>query len=153
MNKFKLINKIIYFSKFNNKSELEDELIKLELQEFYKLFTEDIKIIYKSHPINDTEESKQFWNNKRRPSEFKFNNQDEICINFLFNFIKIFSNLLMINNSLTTNINYFEEKLNEILKNYNISQILDNSEQKIIFDKIVLAKNEFIKNNELFQKI
>ena len=65
MNKFILIENIIYFMKLNNKNELEEEMIYFGLNEFNKLFSENIKNIYKFHPLNDSEDSKTFWNNKK----------------------------------------------------------------------------------------
>jgi hypothetical protein len=64
-NKYNFINSILYFIKFNNDKELENEIINFGLQVFYKLFTYDIQIIYKLHLFNDTEESKTFWNYKK----------------------------------------------------------------------------------------
>ena len=73
----------------DNQNEIENELIQIALKKFYQLFIEDIKKIYKYHPLNDTDESKIFWNNKRIPTEIKFDIKDDLCNNFLFSFIKI----------------------------------------------------------------
>ena len=94
MNKYKFNHNILYLIKNNNKNELENEIFIIGLKEFYTFFIEDIKYIYKLHPLNETEESKNFWRNKRKPTELIFNFEDKLCINFLFNFIKIFSQLI-----------------------------------------------------------
>ena len=69
--KYNLINEIINFIKINNNIEMENKLIRFGLQEYHKLFIEEIKNIYNLYPLNDTEESKQFWNSKRIPIELK----------------------------------------------------------------------------------
>lgn len=159
MNKYNFIDKILNLVKLTDKSELENEIFIIGLKEFHKLFIEDIKYIYKLHPLNETEESINFWRNKRIPNELSFDVEDELCINFLFNFIKIFSQLINLDLLITKNIFAFQKKLDEILKNinykndinFNDNNVINN--QEILFNKIISDKNELIKNCELLEKI
>ena len=92
--KYHLIYEVICFIKFNNNIDIENKLIRFGLQEYHKLFVEEIKSIYNLHPLNDTEESIQFWNNKRIPTELCFDSTDSLCVDFVFYFIKKFSSIL-----------------------------------------------------------
>ena len=155
MNKFNFIKQIFYFIKFNGQ-DLDEELIKFGFKEFYKLFTEDIKTIYKLHPLNDTEESKIFWKNKRIPSELCFNTEDELCIDFLFYFLRIFTSLFNWNLTLTKNRDYFKNKLNDVLINYNIRELYNenkiSSHEELLYE-ILSGKKEVLKNTELYKNI
>ena len=183
MNKYNIIIKYIYFIKYENdkinknkfssfidlfkkkndrKINIENELIKFGLKEFEKLFIKDIRKIYSQNPLNDTEESKSFWNNKRPPSELQFEIEDDLCLNFLFNFIKIISKLLGIN--FLYDIKLFKEKTKKIVNTLNkenneksannednILFIINDSE--ILYRKILEEINEVKKNTILLNKI
>ena len=156
MNKFNLINTLFNLFKIDNQNDFEIELIKFALNEFNKLFVEDIKKIYNSHPINDTEESKTFWSDKKHPDELNFDIENILCIEFLFFLIKIFSNSLCLNCSFIHDINVFKEKLNEVLSkkeedSINIYSLIE--EPRVMLDTILLQKSEFINNSELLGKI
>ena len=106
------------FSIFKSKKndtiiDIQKELIEYGLIEFEKLFISNVKQIYTSHPIDDTEESKTFWTNKRKPSELLFNIDDELCFTFLFNFLYITSKLL--NFPFENNEIKFKQKVNEVI--------------------------------------
>ena len=187
MNKFNLIIKFIHFiknennkinkNKFNNvldlfkkrnsknenerKNKLEKDLITFGLKEFEKLFVKDIEKIYSQNPLNDTEASKSFWNNKRQPSELHFEIEDELCLNFLFNFLKIMSKLLGI--EFLDDIKIFEKKTKEVLntldkENSNSNKdenniILVIKEPEILYNKVLEEINEIKKNSLLLNKI
>ena len=68
--------KIIYL--IENSNEIGNQLIQIAFEKFYKLFIEDIQNIFKKHPINDSDESKIFWNNKKIPKEMKLNLKDSL---------------------------------------------------------------------------
>ena len=68
--------KIIYLIENNN--EIGNQLIQIAFEKFYKLFIEDIQNIFKNHPINDSDESKIFWNNKKIHKEMKLNLKDSL---------------------------------------------------------------------------
>ena len=165
-NKFKIVinffkhikNKIQEKFDNNNLNKIKDDIqknfIRFGLEEFEKLFIIDIQKIYCQHPLNDTEESKSFWNNKRIPSELKFDIEDELCLNFLFNFLKITSKLLdypFINEMIL-----FKIKVNEVLneininKDKNINSIITDPE--ILYRKILEEINEIRKNTFLLNK-
>ena len=152
-------NKIIKFMNFfkkkniNEENDIEKELIKFGLKEYDKLFINNVKKIYSAHPLNETEESQLFWTNKRQPKELVFNIDDELSINFLFNFLKITANLLEI--SFNNNLNNFKIKLTEILKDKNnnldkIDYYINNSE--ILFKTILDEINKIKQNNILLNK-
>ena len=168
-NIFNKLKKIIDFIKnLKNKknktvnvyeSEMEKNFIKFGLEEFNKLFIKDIQKIYSQYPLNDTEESKSFWNNKRIPTELAFNIDDELCLNFLFNFLKITAKLLGI--SFVDNINLFKIKTKEVLNEMNsnndknskygiISMIND---PEVLLRKILEELNEIRKNTSLLNTI
>ena len=178
MNKFNLINKYFYFIKLKNNRKkmnykkkklnyfkiinndiadnIEKEYIKFGLSEFELLFAKNIKNIYITHPVNETEESKTFWLNKRKPYEFPFNINDEFSLTFLFYFLYIGSNLLKI--SFENNISKFKEKVIEVIKEINSIEnhekkfyFIDDSE--ILYNKIKNEISEFQKDNELYNKI
>ena len=156
MNKYNLINTLFNLLKLDNRNDLEIELIKFGLNEFNKLFVEDIKKIYNSNPITDTEESKTFWSDKKQPDELNFDIENQLCMEFLFFLLKILSNSLCLNFPFTNDINIFKEKLNEVLSkkeegSTNIYSLIEES--KIMLDTILLKKSEFINNSELLEKI
>ena len=97
--------------------DIQKKLIEYGLMEFEKLFISNVRQIYISHPINDTEESKAFWTNKRKPSELLFNIEDELCFTFLFNFLYITSKLL--NFPFENNENKFKQKVYEVINERN----------------------------------
>ena len=155
-NKFNLIHMLFSLLKFDNQKIFEREFIIFGLNEFNKLFVEEIKNIYNSHPINNTEESKSFWSDKRLPNELNFDFENKLCIEFLFYFLKIFSNSLSLIFSFTGDINIFKEKLNEVLSNkieinFNKYNLIKNP--KILLETILSEKAEFIKNIDLIHKI
>ena len=153
----KLIN---YFGiKFQIKAFLDEEeeklFIKFGLEEFYKLFTKDVEKIFIEHPLNETEESKTFWQNKKIPKKIEFNIEDEQCINFLFSFLKITSQLLQIN--FRFDKYSFKLKLNEILKNQKnkekeqlFSYITD---PELLYQKTLNYINEIKNNTFLLDKV
>lgn len=166
INKSKLNSFIEFFKKKNNKNvrkiNLENELIKFGLKEFEKLFIKDIQKIYSQNPLNDTEVSKSFWNNKRQPSEIQFEIEDELCLTFLFNFIKITSKLLGIN--FLDDIKLFKEKTKEVLNTLNNeNDEKDNNNEndflfiindcEILYRRILEEINEVKKNFILLNKI
>ena len=157
IDKFNKLNKIIFFIKNNlildnsNGKNLDKQLIKYGLEEFYKLFSEEIKNIYKKHPINDTEESTKFWKNKRIPTELEFNVNDELSFNFLLNFIKIFSKMLNIDFPSLKDKAIFksivEDCLNEMKnENYANCNLIDPETLFIAISKEL----DQIQNNECF---
>lgn len=151
INKYYFIDKIIDFIKFIP-NKIENELIKYGLQEFYKLFDEDIKALYKLYPINNTEESKNFWNNKRFPSEIKFNAEDELCINFIFYFIRIYSFILNLDISIAKDINNLKQKLNDMLIYIN-NKKNEKIDSELLYKKFILKRHEILNNPELLKKI
>ena len=155
MNRFNYFYKIICIIKLDNKNEIE--FIQIALKKFYKLFIEDIRNIYKYHPLNDTDESKIFWNDKIIPTELKFDIKDDICNNFLFSFIKILADLLNLDIPLVKNITIFHQKLNEKLKDKkNINEITNKSiitNPEILYNKIISIKVELLNDRQLFRKI
>ena len=159
MNRFNSFYKIICLIKFENKNEIENELIQIALKKFYQLFTEDIKNIYKYHPLNDTDESKIFWNNKRVPIELKFDMNSDLCINFLFSFIKIYADILNLDIPLIKNITIFCQKLNETImddKNNNNNKMIDESlitNREVSYNRIISIKAQLLNDAQLFGKI
>ena len=156
MNKFNLINTCFNLFKLDNQNDLEVELIKFSLNEFNKLFVEDIKKIYNFHPIDDTEESKTFWSDKKHPDELNFDIDNKLCLEFLFFLLKIVSNSLCLNISFINDINIFKEKLNEVLCKKEEDSIINYSlieEPKLMLDTILLQKSEFNNNSELLGRI
>ena len=161
IDKFNKLNKIIYFIKYkfnlknSNEMELDKQFIKYGLEEFYKLFTSEIKNIYARHPINETEESIEFWKNKRIPTELQFNVNDELCLNFLFNFIKIFSKMLNIDSSSLKDKNIFktivEDCLNEMNNDNYANCIITEPEN--LFKTISKEIDEIGNNDSLLDKI
>ena len=180
MDKFNIINKYFYFIKLekNKKNEkdgdtkiktkkfgifktqeneaindIEKQFIKFGILEFEKLFTTNIKQIYITHPVNETEESQNFWMNKRKPTELSFDINDELSITFLFHFLNICSKLLNI--SFNNDISSFKAKLSEIiLQPQNIEENLINiNNEEILYNKIINEINEFKKDNILYEFI
>jgi ubiquitin-activating enzyme E1 len=147
------------FNFFNSKknvriNDIEKVFIKFGLLEFKKLFISNIQKIYINHPIEDTEESKTFWANKRRPSQLIFNIENELCFTFLYNFLYICSKLLDI--PFENNENLFKQMVNEVIKEKNSLQIeeliyIDDSEA--LYYKIVNEINNIKKETELLEKI
>ena len=156
--RFNYYNKLLCLIKYEDKIKIEEVLIHLTIEQFYQLFIKDIKDIYKYHPMNDTDESKIFWNGKRIPSELKFDLQDDLCNNFLFSFIKIYSDLFNLDLQLTKDINIFHKKLNELLTDNSNSfkEIIDKNiitNPEILYNKIKSIKDEIKDNNKIYQKI
>ena len=152
--KYNLINEIISFIKINNNIEMENKLIRFGLQEYHKLFVEEILNIYNLYPLNDTEESKQFWNSKRIPIELKFDLTDILCVNFVFYFIKIFTTVLGIDTNVTKNISVFKGKLTQILNDkniYNVKESLTNIDN--CYQKLILNKKDILNDSETLAKI
>ena len=160
MGHFNLINKIINlirinFNQINKnlnekneiKNNLEKELFKFGLEEFNERFTEDIKIIKAKHPIDNDEESINFWKNKRIPLEIKFNIDEDLSFNYLFYFINIFSKMLNIELNSLKDKSIFKEKLNEILIELNNNNTTYDkiTEPTILYNKIIEGIND-IKN-------
>jgi len=164
-------NKIItiYFQKFINflgikiqnyaflSEEEENLFIKFGLEEFDKLFKKNIEKIFLEHPLNETEESKIFWQNRKIPKIIEFNIEEEENFNFLFYFLKITSQLLQIN--FRYDKSNFKIKLNNILKN---NQFKDNDKEElssyikdpeILYQKILNYINEIKKNKFLLDRI
>ena len=112
INKYNLINTLFNLLKLDNQNDLKIELIKFGLNEFNKLFVEDIKKIYNSNPITESEESKTFWSDKKQPDELNFDIENKLYMEFLFSLLKILSNSLCLNFFFTNDINIFKEKLN-----------------------------------------
>jgi ubiquitin-activating enzyme E1 len=147
------------FNFFNSKknvriNDIEKVFIKFGLLEFKKLFISNIQKIYIHHPIEDAEESKIFWANKRRPSQLIFNIENELCFTFLYNFLYICSKLLDI--PFENNENLFKQMVNEVIKEKNSLQIeeliyIDDSEA--LYYKIVNEINNIKKETELLEKI
>ncbi len=184
IDKFNIIDKYFYFiklennrKKINNNEQVnpkklnifkkreadllinaEKEFIKFGLLEFEKLFVRNIKQIYVSHPIDETEESKKFWMNKRKPSEINFDINDELSTSFLFYFLKICSKLL--NFPFESDMTKFKEKIIEINTEMNQNQtqnIQTNldfiKDPEILYNKLLNEINEFKNDNELFKII
>ena len=173
IDKFNIIDKYLYFIKLENdrkkmdnneriKSKkiinIEKEFINFGLLEFEKLFVSNIKKIYKTHPVNETEESKKFWMNKRNPSELIFNNNDELSVIFLFHFLDICSKLLNI--PFENDISKFKLKIIDInlemnkIQNKNIETKLDFIKNpEILYNKLLNEINEFKKDDEFFKII
>ena len=151
--------KIIILIKSKIIGEVENELILIAMERFNQLFTEDIKKIYKLHPLNDTDESKIFWTGKRIPSELKFEINNALCTTFLFSFIKIYVDILNLDIPFIKNINIFKQKLSEKLtdlKNNNINEIPDNNiitNPEILYNKIKSIKDELKNDHQLFERI
>lgn len=138
--------KIIYL--IENSNEIGNQLIQIAFEKFYKLFIEDIQNIFKKHPINDSDESKIFWNNKKIPKEMKLNLKDSLWLTFLFSIIKIYADILNLDIGLIKNIAIFQENLKLILadeKKNNISEIINGSlitNPNLLFNKIIWLKKE-----------
>ena len=138
-------------------NNMEKEFIKFGLMEFEKLFVSKIKNIYISHPINDTEESKSFWANKRKPFELLFNINDELSFAFLFNFLFICSKLLAI--PFENNLIKFKQKLNEVINEINSSKNVENealiyiNDPHILYNKIINEIKNIQKDSELLDMI
>jgi hypothetical protein len=79
----------------------------------------------------------EFWKNKRIPSQLEFNIDDELNINFLFNYLKISANLMNI-----SFINYefkFKDQLKKVFDDINNN--IDNSlitEPEILYKKLLI---------------
>lgn len=163
-NKGNKINKFLEFfkkkvdekndTKKDKKNQISKELVKFGIKEFEKLFIYEIQNIYSKHPLNSTENSKSFWNNKRKPSELKFNIEDELCLNFLFSFLKITAKLLNI--SFINDINLFKLQTIQILDDINKEGNKRNYSNNfsVITDPEILYKNileniKEIRNNTL----
>ena len=134
--------------------DIEKEFIKFGLLEFEKLFISIIQKIYISHPIDDTEESKAFWINKRKPSELLFNIENELCFIFLFNFLYICSKLLNI--PFENNENVFKQKLNEVINERNSLQneeLIYINDSEALYNKIVKEISNIKKEPELLEVI
>lgn len=146
---------IFYNSKKKERSnDIEKEFIKFGLLEFEKLFISKIQEIYISHPIDDTEESKAFWVNKRKPSELLFNIENELCFTFLFNFLYICSKLLNI--PFENNEHIFKQKIIEVIneKNYKQSEeLIYINDSEVLYNKIVNEINNIKKEPELLEVI
>jgi ubiquitin-activating enzyme E1 len=170
LDKFNIINKYLYFielgineknndgkkTKAKKINNLEKELIKFGLLEFEKLFVTNIKQIYISHPLNETEESKTFWLNKRKPTELPFNIEDELSLSFLYNFLNIFSKLLFI--PFIDNITKFKEKVNCIISEMNSVQNNESmlnyiDDSGILYNKLLKEIQNFKEKPELLEKI
>ena len=160
MYKFNLINIFIYFIKKyaeknndNSIKEIDKEFFCFGLEEFKRLFFDEIQKIFDEHPLNDSEESKEFWKNKRIPSKLEFNINDELHINFLFNYLKIISNL--INIPFINDLIIFKKQLKTILEeiNYNSNRIdyLIN-DPEILYKKISFEINLIRNNSSLLNK-
>ena len=155
--KFNLINKYIYFIKKkleknndNDIKEIDKDFIYFGLFEFKRLFIDEIKKIFSEYPLNDSEVSKEFWKNKRIPSKLEFNIDDELHITFLFNYLKILSDLIDI--PFINDLNVFTKQLKAILEdinynNNNIDSLINDPE--LLYKKILFEIN-IIRNNSSF---
>ena len=162
MNKFNLIYKFIYFIKKNiNKEknvnncikEIDKEFIYFGLEEFKRLFPEEIETIFSKHPLDNSEISKEFWKNKRIPSKLEFNIDDELNINFLFNYLKILASLLDI--PFINDVVIFKEKLKIVLENININKNNNTfiTHHEILYKTVLFEINEIKNNSSLLNKI
>ena len=179
LDKFNLIDKYLYFIKLKNNikkisigqskktnkykngnneriSNIEREFIKFGLLEFEKLFVTSIKKIYITHPINETEDSKIFWTNKRKPFELNFNIDNELSISFLFNFLNICSKLLNI--PFENDITKFKVKVEEIMTDMSQIQSLETglnfiNDPEALYNKILNDINEFRDDKDLLEEV
>ena len=138
----------------NTSYDLGKEFIKFGLLEFEKLFVSNIKKIYITHPINDTEESISFWKNKRKPSELQFKIEDELSLTFLFNFLNICSKLLLL--PFENNENKFKQKVNEVINELNVSQneeLVYLNDSETLYNKIVNEIKDIKKDHKLLGNI
>lgn len=161
IDKYRIINEYLYILTLKEIKKIEEEKIEQELvyfglNEFKKLFIDNIKNIYKHHPIDEKIEDKLFWSGtKRPPKETEFDINDEFCVTFLYNFILISANLLMIN--FKDNYLSFKEKANKILlkgdNNSNSSIIFNKiNDKKILYENILNFK-DIITNNKILLNI
>ena len=148
----------------NFDENLEKQFIEFGLEEFNKLFIQNIEKIFSEHPLNETEESKQFWQNKKIPSKLEFDIENEECLTFLFTFLKIISQLIKIN--FVDNKQYFKIKVKEVLNNSKLkdkgrkdiynekNQILSYiTDPQILYKKTLDNINEIKKQTLLLNKI
>ena len=153
------VDKNTKFNLFKSKKtdsiiDIQKELIEYGLIEFEKLFISNVKQIYISHPINDTEESKAFWTNKRKPSELSFNIEDELCFTFLFNFLYITSKLL--NFPFEKNEMKFKQKVNEVInerKSLQKEDFIYINDSESLYNIILNEINNIKKEVELLEII
>ena len=165
MDSYNLMN--IYFNlvkmnlKFSNKGNYNQKiilnfLIKFGLNQFEKLFSDDINKIFFNHPLNATEESKTFWKNKKVPKQFKFDKEDDLCLDFLFNFLKILTGALGI--FFIDDIKIFKTNLEEVIQGKDI--IIENqkifsilSEPEILYKTILEQLNNIKINSDILERI
>ena len=161
---FNLMKKYILLIKLNlndKKNDIEKILIQFGFEEYEKLFKRDIEEIYSRYPLDDKEESKKFWENKRKPTILEFNKDDELCINFLFYFLKILSKCL--NLPFKYDFETFNTHIKTLLNNQNISEYknslnnlnigyLNISNPEILHSKILEEINEIKNNPEILMK-
>ena len=155
-NKFNLMHIIFNLLNIDNVNDIEIQMVKFCLNEYYKLFFEDIQNIYKSHPFDETEESKSFWSDKKIPSEIYLDIENKLCLDFLFYFVKIFSKLLCLDISITNDINSFKEKINGIFletDKKNLNKYESIKDTKILLDIFLSEKNEYLNNVKLLEKL
>lgn len=161
LNKFNIIFDYIYFLIEENKNEIfYENYFYFGLQEYEKLFVYMIKHIYECHPLNDSNESKTFWNNRRQPKEDKFNIDNKLSVEFLFNFLKILANLLKI--KFDFDENSFKEKIKEVYIKFNNLNLdkkindlyvktIDNAE--LLYEKLLSKINVILADENLKEKI
>ena len=159
--RFNYYNKLLCLIKYEDKIKIEEALIYLIIEEYYQLFIKEIKDIYKYHPMNDTDESKTFWNGKRIPSELKFDLHNDLCKKFLFSFLKIYADVLNLEVQITKDIDIFNKKLNDLLvdnldNTNSFQEIIDKNaitNPEILYNKIKSIKAEIKNDNNIYQKI
>ena len=136
-----------------------DELIKLALQQFDKCFNKKIQFLLKQYPPEFMENGSLFWSGSRiMPTPIIFNPDDEISLNFVYSFCKIYERIFKFN--INYDIIYIKEKStllyplilekdNLNINNENIEEDVKNIKNEII-NLIINDKNI---NNELIAEI
>ena len=140
---------------FIYKNKNIDELIKLALEQFHKCFNKKIEFLLKQYPADSIENGALFWSGSRiMPTPIIFNPDDEISLNFIYSFCKIYERILKFNSNY--DITYIKEKSATIYplilekdstknNNDNIEENIENIKKEIIN----LINNDNNINNEL----
>ena len=128
--KLKKIKNFLFIYKNKN----IDELIKLALQQFHQCFNKKIEFLLKQCPAGFMENESLFWSGSRvMPTPIIFNPNDEISLNFIYSFCKIYERILKFNSNY--DITYIKEKSATIypliLENDNIKNNNENIEENI----------------------
>lgn len=104
-----------YLQILNNKNDY-NIFFSLGLFIFHYLFCHKINLLFSQYPLDLLDENSElFWKNKNPPNILEFNVDDELSFNFVFSFLKIINNSLLLN--FDFNEDFMRIKIKEILNN------------------------------------